>query len=150
MTYKEAADRIEDHMYVHYRSEYPHAVKITEALRLAINLLRKSALTEEGIITKGTPDWHVEFEYGDIENDTVFRVLYNEGNAENSCTVSARELKDGDSFIISYIDKTYQVGERYEGHDNLRVQKVWYSPRRWWQFWRKRDILGYTVEYTKE
>lgn len=39
MTFKEAAMRIEDHMEVHDLAEKPHAVKITEALEVAIRLL---------------------------------------------------------------------------------------------------------------
>ena len=39
MTFKEAAMRIEDHMEVHDLAEKPHAVKITEALEMAIKLL---------------------------------------------------------------------------------------------------------------
>lgn len=42
MTYKEAADRIEEHMRIHYNNEYPHAIKITEALELAVNVLQKT------------------------------------------------------------------------------------------------------------
>ena len=53
MTYKEAADRIEEHMRIHYNNEYPYAIKITEALELAVNVLQKLALTEECVIKKG-------------------------------------------------------------------------------------------------
>lgn len=63
--------------------------------------------------------------------------------------VRARKIQAGDSFLVSYIGKTYHVGERYEDHDNLCIQKIWYSPRKWWQFWKKRKILGYTVSCTK-
>ena len=40
MTFKEAALRIEDHMMVHALAEKHHAVKITNALDMAIRLLR--------------------------------------------------------------------------------------------------------------
>lgn len=40
MDYKEAANRIEEHMAIHHVQEYPHAQKITEALRLAVTVLR--------------------------------------------------------------------------------------------------------------
>lgn len=42
MTYSEAAKRIEDHMIVHKLAEHPYAVKITEALQMAICLLYKA------------------------------------------------------------------------------------------------------------
>ena len=41
MTNKEAIDRIEDHMRIHFRDEFPHAVYITEALRMGIEALRE-------------------------------------------------------------------------------------------------------------
>lgn len=41
MTNKEAIDRIEDHMRIHFRDEYPYAVHITEALRMGIEALRE-------------------------------------------------------------------------------------------------------------
>ena len=40
MSYKEAADRIEDHMHVHHMQEGWHCEKITEALKLAVETLR--------------------------------------------------------------------------------------------------------------
>lgn len=43
MTYREAADRIEEHARLHYRREFPHAVRITEALQLAVDVLRERA-----------------------------------------------------------------------------------------------------------
>lgn len=40
MTNQEAIERIEQHMRIHFASEYPHAVYITEALNLAIEALK--------------------------------------------------------------------------------------------------------------
>lgn len=39
MTFKEAALRIEEHNDIHQRKEHPFAVKITEALDMAVRLL---------------------------------------------------------------------------------------------------------------
>lgn len=58
MPYREAANRIEDHMRIHYFKEYPRAQKITEALQIAIDLLRDMATLQEGgelIISRGSP-----------------------------------------------------------------------------------------------
>lgn len=41
MTNKEAIDRIEDHMRIRFREEYPYAVYITEALRMEIEALKE-------------------------------------------------------------------------------------------------------------
>lgn len=49
MTYEEAANRIEEHAAIHYSKEDPHAEKITEALTMAVSLLRKMAAIENAI-----------------------------------------------------------------------------------------------------
>ena len=51
MTYREAANRIEEHIQIHYKNEYPHAVLITEELTLktAPRLLEKA--TQYGMWT---------------------------------------------------------------------------------------------------
>ena len=36
-----AASKIEEHAKIHYEKEYPHAIKITEALLYAVNMLRE-------------------------------------------------------------------------------------------------------------
>ena len=41
MTNREAINRIEDHMRIHFREEYPHAAYITEALRMGIEALKE-------------------------------------------------------------------------------------------------------------
>ena len=41
MTNKEAIDRIEDHLRIHFQDEYPYAVRITEALRMGIDALKE-------------------------------------------------------------------------------------------------------------
>lgn len=41
MEVKEAIARIKDHMEIHFAKEYPRAIKITEALEMAIKALEK-------------------------------------------------------------------------------------------------------------
>lgn len=97
MTYKEAADRIQEHMRIHYGDEFPHAIKITEALQLAVDVLRKLSLTEEGVIQKGTPVWYVDFENGYIERGVVFGIQY-KGQKVYSFSVDFDETGDFDEF----------------------------------------------------
>lgn len=56
MDYKEAAARIEEHMIIHHLQEHPHAQKITEALRLAVTVLR-SIDALGSLPPGGAPDW---------------------------------------------------------------------------------------------
>lgn len=48
MDYREAADRIEQHMIVHHMDGYPRANKITEALSMAVGLLRAADRDQSG------------------------------------------------------------------------------------------------------
>ena len=110
MTYKEAADRIEEHMRIHYNNEYPYAIKITEALELAVNVLQKLALTEECVIKKGTPVWYVDFESGHIERGVVFSVQYKDQKVD-SFSVDFEETGDFDEFYGDAIGHCFFLSE---------------------------------------
>ena len=96
MTYKEAADRIEEHMRIHYNNEYPHAIKIT--------------LTEECVIQKGTPVWYVDFESGRIERGVVFSVQYKDQKVD-SFSVDFEETGDFDEFYGDAIGHCFFLSE---------------------------------------
>ena len=58
MTYREAANRIEEHMHHHYSAEGARCCKITEALELAVETMRMLAYIQEGgelIFKPGSP-----------------------------------------------------------------------------------------------
>lgn len=110
MTYKEAADRIQEHIHIHYVDEYPHAIKITEALQLAVDVLRKLSLTESGVIQKGTPVWYVDFENGYIERGVVFGIQYKEQKVY-SFSVDFDETGDFDEFCGDAIGDCFFLDE---------------------------------------
>lgn len=47
MEIKEAIERIEEHNSIHFAKEYPRAIKITEALDMAVNSLKNQNKTKE-------------------------------------------------------------------------------------------------------
>lgn len=47
MDIKEAIKRIEEHNAIHFEKEYPRAIKITEALDMAVDSLRYQERTKE-------------------------------------------------------------------------------------------------------
>lgn len=58
MTYREAANRIEDHMRVHYLTESEQCRKITDALSLAVKTLRMLDFIQNGgelVFEAGSP-----------------------------------------------------------------------------------------------
>lgn len=100
MTYREAANRVEEHMKIHFDKEYPHAIKITEALQMAVGLLRERADYEDcsQVIQKGCQVWYVDFESGEIEEGGVCSVYYKNGHLE-SFSVEFKEVGDFDEFL---------------------------------------------------
>ena len=67
MEVKEAIRRIEEHNRIHFAEEYPRAIKITEALNMAVEALEKQIELEPmyswGVIYYCLPDYGGE-EYG--------------------------------------------------------------------------------------
>ena len=56
MTEREAIERIKDHMRIHFQEEYPRAIKITEALEIAIQALEKQIVGIPNIEGDGYAD----------------------------------------------------------------------------------------------
>lgn len=42
-----------------------------------------------------------------------------------------------------------KIGSKIYGDDSgsLKVIKIDYAPKKWWQFWKKKQIIGYEMEY---
>lgn len=112
MTYREAANRVEEHMKIHFAKEYPNAIQITEALKMAIGLLRERAALEDCLtyIQKGSPIWYVDFESGEIEKGEVFGVRYKDGLID-SFSVDFKESGDFDEFFGEAIGDNFFVSE---------------------------------------
>lgn len=61
------------------------------------------------------------------------------------------KLRAGDKFTVLYRqDDNYKPGQKYQGFDNLIVERLIYSPKKWWQFWKRRKVIGYTVMCIKD
>lgn len=100
MTYKEAAHRVATHMETYHISEYPHAVQISEALKMALDLLNERAALEDcaNTIKKGSQVWYVDYESGEIEEGEVFSVQYKDQHID-SFSVEFKETEDFDEFF---------------------------------------------------
>ena len=54
-------------------------------------------------------------------------------------------MSSGDTIFI--VDKTkVKIGDRYK-NENAIVDKVYYKPKKWWQWFKKRKQIGYTVRW---
>lgn len=81
MTYREAADRIEEHAQIHFKHEYPHAFKITEALKLAVDVLREKESTQKcwEQICVGMKIYFVNENLEKVEMGEVTRIYFDQG-----------------------------------------------------------------------
>lgn len=64
--------------------------------------------------------------------------------------VQAVPLRRGDTILMRATpnDPAYQVGDLYQvGSYRFDVDRIYYEPRRWWQFWKKKRALGYLLRY---
>ena len=112
MTYREAANRIEEHIQIHYKNEYPHAVLITEALQMAVTLLRERADLENcsKAIRKGDAIWYVDFESGEIEEGEVFSIQFKDGRID-SFSVDFKETGNFDEFVGDAIGDCFFISK---------------------------------------
>lgn len=116
MTYKDAAQIIQKHMKIHFGigdsiipiEEYPHLDQITEALQMAVELLKERAAIDDclTVLQKGSQIWYVDFETGEIEEGEVFSVSYKDGHID-SFSVEFKEIGDFDEFYGSAIGDNF-------------------------------------------
>lgn len=66
-------------------------------------------------------------------------------------TARCVRLRAGDQFTVSYQQgENFKPGQKYRDFDNFIVCRVIYTPKKWWQFWKRRKVIGYTVMCIKD
>ena len=55
-------------------------------------------------------------------------------------------ISSGDVLRIGYDGDTYKLGDKYKDF-NAIISLVYYEPKSWWQFWKKKKILGYRIMF---
>lgn len=75
-------------------------------------------------------------------------------SVDDYCTnhaVRCARLHAGDKFTISYRQgENFRPGQKYRDFDNFIIDQVIYAPKKWWQFWKRRKVIGYTVMCIKD
>ena len=55
-------------------------------------------------------------------------------------------ISSGDVIWMSYNGEIYKLGDKYKDF-NAIISGVDYEPKSWWQFWKKKKILGYRIMF---
>lgn len=75
--------------------------------------------------------------------NTIYKVETKAGDNPNSIRVHA--LKTGDC-IYFVGNHNVKVGDKYKDHPAI-VSRIDYKPKKWWQFWKKKEMMGYQVSW---
>jgi hypothetical protein len=60
----------------------------------------------------------------------------------------AVKLEKGDSFILAG-SRNVKVGDKYENYPAI-ISHIYYKPKKWWQFWKKKEMLGCQILWLGE
>lgn len=75
--------------------------------------------------------------------NTICKVVTKPEDYPNGVMVYA--LKKGDRIYFKG-NCDVKIGEKYKDHPAI-VSRIDYKPKKWWQFWKKAEIIGYQVTW---
>ena len=55
-------------------------------------------------------------------------------------------ISSGDVIWMSYNGEIYKIGDKYKDF-NAIISGIYYETKSWWQFWKKKKILGYRIMF---
>lgn len=61
-------------------------------------------------------------------------------------TIRAHELTSGDVLYISNTGKDVKLGDKFMNYPAV-VSEIYYEPKKWWQFWKPKKQIGYSVKW---
>lgn len=73
------------------------------------------------------------------ENQKMIQGLKDDG-------VRVVPMEKGDSIIL-YSEEPIKLGETYRDIKNAVVTKLFYTPKKWWQFWIKKKQIGFELTW---
>ena len=71
----------------------------------------------------------------------IYKVVTKPEDYPNGARVFA--LKKGDCIWFKG-NHDVKIGDKYKDHPAI-VSQIDYKPKKWWQFWKKREMIGYQV-----
>ena len=71
----------------------------------------------------------------------IYKVVTKTEDYSNDIRVHALEKGDCIYFVGSH---NVKVGDKYKDHPAI-VSRIYYKSKKWWQFWKKKEMVGYQV-----
>lgn len=78
------------------------------------------------------------------EECLIYKQVIEAASFPNNLT-KLTNLKNGDSFFIRDTN-TVKIGDNYKKYP-ARIVQIFYEPKKWWQFWKRKKQLGYIVKW---
>ncbi len=76
--------------------------------------------------------------------DTPYKIVIKADDYPESAD-RVMPLGKGDSIFITSSEPVH-VGDTYKNYNAL-ISEIFYTPKKWWQFWKKKEQLGYQVTW---
>lgn len=73
--------------------------------------------------------------------NTIYKMEIKAGDYPNGARVCALKMGDCIYFVGNH---DVRLGEKYKDHPAI-VSRIDYKPKKWWQFWKKKEMIGYQV-----
>ena len=78
--------------------------------------------------------------------DTIYKVEIKAEDYPNGVKVAP--LRKGDT-IYFIGNHNVKVGEKYKDYPAI-VSRIDYKPKRWYEFWKKKEMIGYQVLWVED
>lgn len=78
--------------------------------------------------------------------NSIYKVVIKAEDYPNGARLYA--LKQGDCIYFKG-NHDVKVGDKYKDHPAI-VSRIDYKPKKWWQFWKKKEMIGYQVMWLED
>ncbi len=78
------------------------------------------------------------------KKDIIYKATFKAEDYPND-NIEIKPMQSGDTICISDTNPV-TVGDKYKNYP-AKVCEIFYTPKSWWQFWKRKQQLGYMVRW---
>lgn len=78
--------------------------------------------------------------------NNIYKIVTKAEDYPNYARVA--QLQKGDGFYLVG-NRNVEVGKKYEDYPAI-VSRIDYKPKKWWQFWKKKEMIGCQILWVGE